>query len=170
MMRRSILTLLGAGFAVGAFACGPPPQQAESIGQESPSYEADKATLTELVEVFDAGMNAGDADAIVALFVDDGAASMPPNAPNVYGRENLRAFYEEFFAQGAVAVDNQVEEIFVDGDLAVSFGTYTLTVTPEGGEAMSDSGKWVAASQRQADGSWRTLRNAWSSELPLQEM
>jgi ketosteroid isomerase-like protein len=111
------------------------------------------------VESFDAAVNAGDVDALMAGFGVD-PASMPPDVPEVAGADALRAFWSELLAQGPT-VDNVLQGFRVDGDLAVLWGSYSLTAGD-----VETVGKWISVSERQADGSWTTLRNMWNTDQP----
>jgi ketosteroid isomerase-like protein len=53
----------------------------------------------------------------------------------------------------------------VSGDVAVIWGTYT-TNPAEGEEGITAAGKWVALVEREADGSWKVVRNIWNTDSP----
>lgn len=59
------------------------------------------------------------------------------------------------------------EDVKTSGDFAVETGTYTMTMTPKkGGKAINDKGKHVVVWERQADGSWKAIRDMFNSDLP----
>lgn len=126
--------------------------------------QVDRATVTAMVEEFDRAANAGDVDGLMASFVDD-PVSLPPEQPAVEGQAAVRAFWAEFLAQEDLEVDNQLTEYWTSGDLLVARGTYTTSLTAEG-EPVEIAGKWVAWFQRAADGEWKTVGNAWSTDNP----
>lgn len=142
---------------------------AEDGGGETPAESAamgmDRMTAEALVEDFDRAANAEDVNALMATFADD-PVSLPPNGPPVTGRDAVRAFWASFLGQGDLEVDNVLAEFHGEGDLAVGRGSYELTITPAEGEPIQDAGKWVAWWQRGADGIWKALGNAWSSNNP----
>ncbi|MFC1693680.1 YybH family protein [Candidatus Latescibacterota bacterium] len=128
--------------------------------------EADIETIKSLTEEYDATLNAGDLDNWVSLYTDD-ALRMGPNMPTLVGKDAIRDFYQPFFEQSAIDINETCEEVIVCGDWAFVRGTYTYTITPNaGGEPIRDSGKWVAFNKRQPDGSWRIYRNIFNSDLP----
>lgn len=145
--------------------CAPAEEGAGDTQAEAASVGMDRQAAEALVEDFDRAMNAGDVDALMATF-SDGPVSLPPNAPPVVGRDAVRAFWASFLGQGDLEVDNVLVEFHSRGDLTVARGTYELTITPAEGAPIQDDGKWVAWWQRGADGAWRTLGNAWSSNNP----
>ena len=128
--------------------------------------EADIEAIKNLTEEYDATLKAGDLDRWMSLYTDD-AVRMPPNIPALVGKDAIRNFYQPFFEQYAIDINETCEEVIVCGDWAFVRGTYTYTITPKmGGEPSRDSGKLVAFHKRQPDGSWMIYRNIWNSNLP----
>ena len=58
------------------------------------------------------------------------------------------------------------EDLIVSGDYAIETGTYRMTVQPKQGKSMEDVGKFVSIWQKQADGSWKMIRDIFNSDLP----
>ncbi len=169
-MRTPAAMLATSGIVVLCLSCAPASDQgdasteADAASQEM-SYEEAAALFDGLVEEWDAALNAEDVDALMAPY-SDAPVSMPPNVPAREGPDVIRGWEADFFEQGDVEADNVFEGVRVSGDLAVGWGSYTLTITPEEGEAVSDAGKWVAIWERQADGARRATRNIRNSDLP----
>jgi ketosteroid isomerase-like protein len=166
-MKRWIL--FAVVIATMAAACAPPPEVVEEAVEEPVAEVAmsPKELMIELAERWDAGMNAADPDAVLALYAGEGSAIMPPDQPVVTGEEAMRAFFEGFFAAGDVTVTNVVESVIADGDLMAGKGSYTVELTTPDGEMATHSGDWVNVSAKQADGSYLTLRNIWNRDAPL---
>jgi uncharacterized protein (TIGR02246 family) len=161
-MRVTTLCWILAGALLLAVACAQPAPEEEAAAP-GPS---DEELLQEMVTAWDAGLNGHDTDAILALYADDDATAMAPNQPALAGKEAIRGWLDTLFAQGTVQVANQAAEIQVSGDWAFSRGTYTLSVTPEEGEPAAEAGEWISISKRQADGSWKAVRNIWNTDSP----
>ncbi len=143
-----------------------PAEQAPAPAEPGMSQAEANQLFDELVEDFDVAVNAEDADALLSLFHPT-PASMPPNAPLKEGAEMVRSHWQtNLFDLGNVEVDNMFEGVRVSGDLAVGWGRYTSSITPEEGDAVSAVGKWMAIWERQADGSWLILRNIWNTDQP----
>ncbi len=161
MRANAMLTLVAVGLVSGS--CAPAADQAEP--PSAAESEMSRAEATEVfeafVEGFDAAMNSGDVDALMAGFTAD-PVSMPPDAPTVEGAAAVRGLWSDLIAQEPT-VDNVLQGFRVDGDLAVLWGSYSLTVGD-----VETVGKWIAVSERQADGSWKTLRNMWSTDAPAE--
>ncbi len=140
-------------------ACTPAPEPAP---EPEDTTEANLAALAATGDQFLAAWNASDTAAFGSLFAED-AVQMPPDGPNIEGRqaiqEGFQAFHDEFAAQQTATTD----ETSVTGDLAFVRGTYQYVQTPTaGGEEVEVRGKWFLVSQRQADGSWRIARHMWN--------
>ena len=156
--------VLASSVVVLGLACAPADQAPPPAEPEMTETEA-MQLFNDLVEAFDVAVNAEDSDAFLLLF-GSAPASMPPNVPLREGAEMIRGWQADFFDLGDVEVDNVLEGIQVSGDLAVGWGRYTSSITPEEGEVMSEVGKWMAIWERQPDGSWLILRNIWNSDQP----
>ncbi len=101
-------------------------------------------------------------DAILDLYADN-SVFMPPNAPVLRGREPLREFYEDLIGR-ATNLHLETEDVAGHGPLAYESGTYSL-VYQDG--AVRDRGKYVFV-WRRTNGTWRTEKTIWSSDLPPQ--
>lgn len=156
----SVLCLV-AGLSM--LACSPPAEETGEDMDAQASSTEDRAALEQSVADWDAALNAGDLDALMATYASNPVA-LPPGGEPVRGAQAVRELWSGFMAQGDVTVENVVEVSRVSGDLGTAWGRYTLTIEPEGGETIEDAGKWMAISRRQADGSWKTSANIWNSD------
>ncbi|HEX9202863.1 MAG TPA: nuclear transport factor 2 family protein, partial [Vicinamibacteria bacterium] len=110
-----VAVLLAAGIA-----CAPAPAQL------SP---ADLSAIGEVSDAFLKGVLARDFAAVAGLYLED-AVLNPPNQPPVKGRAAVRTFLESFPpVREFKATRDQVDG---RGDLAFVYGTYSMTVAPEG--------------------------------------
>jgi uncharacterized protein (TIGR02246 family) len=113
-----------------------------------------------------AALNAGEAQAWVAQFTDDGV-QMPPNAPANLGRKAIEAWSQGFMAPFRLEFALGVDEVHVFGEWAFERGTYTISLHPKsGGAAMQDMGKHITIYQRTAGEGWRIARDIWNSSNP----
>ena len=150
--------LATAMFVVAASACAPAAPPAVSA--------ADKAAIQSAV---DAALKIGntqplDVAAYVKAYYADNAILLPPNEKAVEGSAALVAWFKAFPPLSNVKFT--LQEIEGVGDKAYVRGTYSLTATPPGAAAMTDSGKYLEIWQKQADGSWRSIRDEFNSDLP----
>ena len=107
---------------------------------------------------------AGDWGEMVRGYYTEDAVVLPPNAPEASGHAAIEAFFRSFPPLTAFEIRNV--ELEGAGDLAYQRGRYSMTMTI-GGAAVSDSGKYLEILRKQSDGSWRTLRDMFSSVIPL---
>ena len=143
------------------FGCG---QQGVTV-----DVEADIAAIKDLVNQYGATVTAGDLDLWISLWADNGI-QMPPNAPAVIGKEQIRARNESMFAEFILEMVVTNEEVRVAGDLAFARGTYTLSLTPKaGGETTTIDGKYLSILERQTDGSWKFARDCFNDNAPPEE-
>lgn len=116
-------------------------------------------------------MKANDPAALGRLVTDD-AVLMPPHSQPVVGRQGVIDWFGAVVSQARTkSVEIHQREVTLAGELAIERGSFTWRVAPaHGGSDIDDQGSFVAIWQRQADGSWKVMRNIWNSTLPLPAM
>ena len=57
-------------------------------------------------------------------------------------------------------------EVAKSGDLAYLYGTYQMSWNDANGKPVGDNGKMVEIWKKQSDGSWKSIVDTWSSDLP----
>ncbi len=139
----------------------------------SPSHAADVAALHEHLRRYDAAVNAGDIDALMALWADE-AVMIPPEGETVEGKAACRANIGPMFEQYDVEVHSRINHVYVSGDLATVRLRYTGTSTPKSGEGDSSTiaGEGVYVYERKASPSepalrgWRIVLEIWTVQPP----
>ena len=154
-MRPVHLTAL-LGFALAA-ACQP----ATPAGLT----DADKAAIDSTSRVFVRHALANDFAALTRDYYTDDAIVLPPNMPAVTGHPAIEAMFKTF--PPITAFELQTEEVEGSADLAYVRGRYTMTMSPPGAPAIADSGKYLEIWRKQSDGAWKSVRDMFSSNLPL---
>jgi uncharacterized protein (TIGR02246 family) len=139
------------------------------ITKQHTTTEADIEAINRVREAHVTALNRGDADAWVAAFSED-AVQMPPNEPANTGGDAIRSWTQAFLNQFSTQFSLSVEELRMAIDWAFERGTYTILLSPGGGEAMQDVGKYITIYQRQPDGSWKMARDIWNSNGPAPGM
>jgi len=104
-----------------------------------------------------------DVDAATALYAPEAVLHAPRQRP-IDGRDAIRARFAAWLP-GATLQDAQVttERVLGDDDQVVATGRYTYAVR-DGRRTRSDRGTWLMAMRRQADGSWRIVRDVSDSQ------
>jgi ketosteroid isomerase-like protein len=154
-MRAVRLSVL-LGFALAA-ACQP----ASPAGLS----DADRAAIDSTSRVFVRHALANDFAALARDYYADDAMVLPPNAPAVTGHGAIEAMFKTF--PPITAFELRTEEMEGTADLAYVRGRYTMTMSPPGAPAIADSGKFLEIWRKQSDGSWRSVRDMFSSDIPL---
>lgn len=139
----------------------------EEVVEEPAAVEpsiGDERALNALVADFMLAINSGDADAAAALYAPD-AVRMPPDAPEIPGREAIRQNLEAAFGNADIEVQVFVDETEFSGELASVRGTFVLTTVPKDGSASAEmQGNWMRLMRREPDGRWLVARELWNSD------
>jgi uncharacterized protein (TIGR02246 family) len=126
---------------------------------------ADETALKEITQTWLSSYNAGDADAIAALYTDD-AVLMPPHAPVARGKAAIREFIAKDSAgakSAGIRLVPGTETVGVNGDWGWNAGSYT--VQDASGKTV-DSGSYLSVSHK-VDGRWLYVRDTYNSDQPL---
>ena len=97
-------------------------------------------------------------------FLAPGAVAMAPNAPATKTQKELHDGYAPLAAPDS-KVNFKADYVSVSGDLGVTAGPYQLTMM-DNGKRVDDKGKYVTVWKKQADGSWKVVRDIFNSDLP----
>jgi len=118
---------------------------------------------------FAAAANAGNVDAVTAVYASD-ATLLPPNLPPQRGRDAVRSYWGGLLNAYSVRFELGSDTIEGRGDLAYNLGHYRFTAVPKakGKPGMADEGKFVEILKKQPDGSWRYVVDMYSSNLAAQ--
>ena len=114
--------------------------------------------IKQLVKDWDAGWRANDVDALLGLYADE-PILMPQNQHVVFGRGDIRFFYQSLFEVFEVTGESKFIEAEITDDLSYLRISYTLKATSiVGGESIEDKGKSVFILKRQDDNAWKITR------------
>lgn len=135
--------------------------------QTSSDTAADEAAFRSINNSWFKAYNAGDVDAIVALYAEDAVVSAP-GVPAARGHAAIHELITNDIAgaKAAGTTDNEGEmnDVGVSGNLGWEWGTFT--VTDQSGDTV-DQGKYVSVFARR-DGKWLIIRDIWNSDGPMQ--
>ena len=116
---------------------------------------------------FDAAVLKGDTAALAGFYVDD-AMFMSPNEPAAKGHNAIaKSFAGMGSAMKITAFKLQAQDVIVAGDYAIETGAYDFSATvPKVTKPAHDAGKYVVVWKKQADGSYKIVRDIYNSDLP----
>ena len=106
-------------------------------------------------------------DAILSMYTDD-ATVLPEDKDAASGKNAIRAFYTDWFAQQDKLVDQKFENInsVQEGDLLIDSTRYSGILTRDGKE-VPFKGKRLVVWKHQFQGPWKILSDTWNRS-PMQ--
>lgn len=107
----------------------------------------------ELVALFNERMNAGDVEALLNFYDDEGTFSPEPGVV-VSGKENIREALMGFITMQPTVVGNVIWVQQV-GDTALVLNDWTITSRQPDGESATMTGRSTDVVRRGEDGGWR---------------
>ena len=126
---------------------------------------SDRETISNRRTEFLKAFNSENIEGMAGMLNDD-SISMPPNQPAVKGKDAARRFWGEGIAVATSKFAIVPEELEIVGDVAIDQFHWTVDSTPRaGGSSIHDEGKCIWIWRRQRDGSWKTARSIWNSDL-----
>jgi uncharacterized protein (TIGR02246 family) len=136
--------------------------------QSTDTTVADKETIKGINPVWFKSYNAGDANAIAALYAED-AVLNPPGAPPARGKAAIQEYLTKDVGASREAgitmiSDFSKAEANVSGNLAWEWGTFTVK---DKAGADIDNGKYVTVYEKR-DGKWLIIRDIWNSDGLMQ--
>ena len=107
----------------------------------------------EVDELFGEGINAGDVEAVVALYEPDAVLVAVPGQP-AQGTEAIRAGIAGFVAGKPQIEMNVVSVTQAGNDLAVLYNDWVSTAKDPSGADVKMTGKAIEVVRKQPDGTW----------------
>lgn len=135
-----------------------------ALGACAPTGSQESAELAETAEAWSEAYNAGDIEAVAAMYTED-TRILPPNGEMARGRDVVRAVFGGM-ADAGIKADLQSVEAMVAGDMGYKVGTYSLT-GPDGSQL--DDGKFIET-WRRVNGEWMITNDIWNSDSPQPNM
>ena len=102
----------------------------------------------------------------VLSYYADAAMVLPPNQEMATDKPGIRKAWEGLLVTGTdVSWTPGSADVSSSGDLVYLEGYYLNTTTAGKGKPSMDRGKYLSVWKLQADGSWKCVADAWSSDL-----
>jgi len=110
----------------------------------------------------------GDLNALISLFADD-AVVMPPNDSPLFGKDEIRSWWEEYFEFFKIESSVETErDVTVIGDQAFDRASFTVTIVPKkSGPCIRDDVRSLIVWRYEPDGAWKISHQIWNSTKPV---
>jgi len=130
----------------------------QPVQEEAVDYSADKEVLTKLFQENGDAVLAGDMNGTMAIYHDESIRTHNVQV-RLEGKEAIQKFYEDWMEKNTFTDFNQdIEDIMVDGDLAVVINKFTGTAAPkDSSESYTMSMRALGVFKRQEDGTWKNV-------------
>jgi uncharacterized protein (TIGR02246 family) len=163
-----IAAVAGAAAVLGG-GCQSGGNRSDNAAAAGELSAADLEGIRAADSAFMAAANAGDIDAVTAVYASD-AALLPPNLPPQKGQNAIRGFWGGFLKAYTVRFELGSDTIEGRGDLAYNMGHYRFTAVPKARNqpGVADEGKFLEILKRQPDGKWKYVVDMYSSNLAPQ--
>ncbi|HJT45052.1 MAG TPA: DUF4440 domain-containing protein [Chthoniobacterales bacterium] len=126
---------------------------------------ADEKAVRDADDAWSKAAGAKDVDKTISYYADD-AIVLPPNAPMVTSKDAIRNLWKGFLDSFSTISWNTTRvEVSKGGDMAVTTGTYQLTMK----DGTTDRGKYCEVWEKKG-GAWKVATDMFSSDLPAQPM
>jgi len=126
----------------------------------APPTAQESSEISALAGDWQAALNAGDLDALVAMYTAD-ARLLPPNGEMGQGAEAVATSFSGMIDAG-IQGELATIEAMAAGDLGHRIGTYKLNT---GDGTLVDEGKYIEV-WRKVGGEWKIAADIWNSNLP----
>ena len=143
------------GLAIFAAGCG--------VKKHNPAQV--KKDLDNNNALFAKSFNSKDATGVGTFYADD-AELLPPNAPEVKGRDNIQNYWQQAIDMLS-DMNLTTDTVVVEGDAAIETGNYTINVNIPNQPPSMDKGKYMVVWKYMQDGKWKIFRDMFNSSLPL---
>jgi ketosteroid isomerase-like protein len=131
-----------------------------ALGACAPAGSQESPELAQVGEGWIEAFNAGDLDALAAMYTED-TRLLPPNGEMAQGRDVVRAAFGEMIDAGLKAELETIEAIAA-ADIGYKLGTFKV-LGPDG--SVMDRGKFIEV-WKQVGGEWKIARDIWNSDVP----
>lgn len=125
----------------------------------------DSSLIRAEIDRYFAAYEAHDARGCASVYTPD-AVALSPWGPPARGREAIAAPHSEWFEAGERNKTNAIDDLLVDGDLAVCLLRYSADVPAADGGTEKVFGISLNSLKRQPDGSWKIRHTSLNELVP----
>jgi len=155
------------GLLVGAVALAGCAQPQAPPAAPPDTRAADEAAIHAAVKEWSAAAQAKDVEKFTSFYAED-AVVMLEAAPDVSGLAAIREALGGMMQDPNFALSFEADQVVVarSGDLAYEAGTYSMTLSDAKKWPATQKGHYLVVWQKQADGTWKAVRDAPISDPP----
>ena len=138
-----------------------------AVASAQHSHAGAQEDVAVVLQKYEAHLNSSDTKGVMTLFADDGVF-MPQHSPSAVGRDAVRKAYEAVFKAIKLSVAFDVAEIQIISDnwaFARTNSEGSVTVLANGAK-LDEANQELFLLRKQADGSWKIARYAFSTTKP----
>lgn len=95
------------------------------------------------------------------IYAED-ATMLPPNAPPIKGRSEIRTLFGKQFAGSDATFEFQTHELLVADDWPYRWDSYEVSITLENGNPVKQKDKFIEIWKKNTEGEWLIARNIWN--------
>jgi uncharacterized protein (TIGR02246 family) len=130
------------------------------------NQDAFHAVVEDTWEKYSAAINAGDADAWITLW-DENGVQMPPDTPWRIGKQAIDAANRPGFSDPIEDFIIYLDETVAAGGYGYARGTYSFVIPASADSPrLQFEGKYLTIYKRQPDGSWKIYRDCFNFNGP----
>lgn len=162
---RNVTILLGMLITLALFQGISCNRDKSSLPREDKGTASDQEYLNTASAEWDSLFNAGDYRRLAVLYAEN-VISMPFNAPTIYGRQALRADFENFLTNNTAEHKTDTDEILTGDNWAIERAHYLLTYTSKmTGNVTIETGRHVVC-RKKINGRWQIAWEIRNTDRP----
>ena len=123
--------------------------------------ESDVLAIQANVSAYGAHAAAGDWDTWMDLLLEN-ATFLPPGAPAIHGHSEIHNYVSNY--PKLSTFDAVPDDIYGNGNLAVSCGHYSLSFIGPDDDLVTEQGKFIWIWSKGTSGSWKISQDIWNSD------
>jgi ketosteroid isomerase-like protein len=114
-----------------------------------------------LANDFAVRLRSGDTAGLAYAFYAEGARLVPSDPYPVTGRGPIERFWQSMVEEGLCGASLEATGVEVSGGAAYTLCRYSLSVAPESGPPIEETGISIILFRRQRDGAWRAAEHVF---------
>jgi ketosteroid isomerase-like protein len=140
---------------------------AEEIGACKGIEMSSGPTEVPHLRILDASRS-GDIDGLMTLFADD-AVVMPPNDTTLYGKDEIRSWWQEYFQWFQISSSIETDrDVTIAEDQAFDRSVISIVIIPKrGGSQIRDEVRTLTVWCQSAGNDWKISHQIWNSTKPV---